>query len=184
MRPPTLLGTRTPALVALTALVAMLGVHIALRANDDLSPWKGAGFAMFSTVDSPGMRSVAVWADVAGVEERVTLPESWNDASRELQALPTSARTMALARRVAYSTLVRRADGTLAPASTTPAPMLVATTDGRASTTGTAAAPTTARQIVVEVGRVRVDVFRLSYDGGLVRATLLQSASVDVALDG
>ena len=48
----------------------MLGVHIALRANDDLSPWKGAGFAMFSTVDSPGMRSVAVWADVAGVEER------------------------------------------------------------------------------------------------------------------
>ena len=73
MRPPTLLGTRTPALVALAALVAMLGVHIALRTNDDLSPWKGAGFAMFSTVDSPGMRSVAVWADVAGVEERVTL---------------------------------------------------------------------------------------------------------------
>ena len=68
---------------------------------------------MFSTVDSPGMRTVAVWADVAGVEERVTLPESWDDASRELQALPTSARTMALARRVAYSTLVRRADGTL-----------------------------------------------------------------------
>ena len=183
MRPPTLLGTRTPALVALAALVAMLGVHIALRANDDLSPWKGAGFAMFSTVDSPGMRSVAVWADVAGVEERVTLPEPWNDASHELQALPTSARTMALARRVAYSTLVRRADGTLAPVSTTPAPMLVATTDGRASTTGTAAAPT-ARQTIVEVGRVRVDVFRLSYDGGLVRATLLQSASVDVALDG
>ena len=42
----------------------------------------------------------------------------------------------------------------------------------------------TARQTIVEVGRVRVDVIRLSYDGGLVRATLLQSASADVALDG
>ena len=66
MRPPTLLGARTPALVALSALLAMLGVHIVLRTKDDLSPWKGAGFAMFSTADSPGMRSVVVWAEVAG----------------------------------------------------------------------------------------------------------------------
>ena len=44
--------------------------------------------------------------------------------------------------------------------------------------------PATARQAIVEVDRVRVDVTKLSYDGGLVRTTLLQSASADVALDG
>jgi hypothetical protein len=181
MRPPTLLKTRTPALVVLIALIAMLGVHIALRTNDDLSPWKGAGFAMFSTVDSPGMRTVAVLADVTGVEERVVLEGHLDDASRELRALPTSARTMALARSVASSTLVRRADGKLAvePTSTSPVPVLVP-----ASGTGTAAVPTVARQAIVDVSRVRVDVMRLSYDGGVIRSTLLQSASADVTLDG
>jgi hypothetical protein len=56
MRPPTLLNQRTPAFVALAALIVMLGAHVVLRTKDDLSPWKGGGFAMFSTVDSPGFR--------------------------------------------------------------------------------------------------------------------------------
>jgi hypothetical protein len=184
MRPPIRLGARTPALVALTALIVMLGVHIALRTNDALSPWKGAGFAMFSTIDSPGMRTVTVWANVAGVEERVSLVGTWDDASRELRALPTAARTLALARSVATSTLVRRADGNLAPATTAPGPLLAPATADRVSTSGVAAVPTTARQAIVQVSHIRVDVMRLSYDGGLMRASLLQSASADVALDG
>jgi hypothetical protein len=183
MGQPILLRNRTPALVVLTALVAMLGVHLVLRTNDDLSPWKGGGFAMFSTVDSPGMRTVTVWADVAGVEEPVGLVGSWDDASRELRALPTAARTMALARGVASSTLVRRADGNLAPATASAVPVLVPA-DGRpASTTGTAAIPASSREAVVEVDRVRVDVMKLTYAGGVVRTTLLQSASADVAHD-
>lgn len=183
MRPPTLLKERTPTLVALAALVGMLGAHIVLRTNDNLSPWKGAGFAMFSTVDSPGMRTVAVWADVAGIEERVSLVGPWDDASHELRALPTPARTTALARGVASSALVRGADGNLATATASAVPGLVPTT-GPASATGTAAVPTTHHEAVVGVHRVRVDVMRLSYDGGVVRATLLQSASVDVGVDG
>ena len=164
MRPPTLLGHGHRRSSPSPALIAMLGVHIALRANDDLSPWKGAGFAMFSTVDSPGMRTVAVWADVAGVEERVSLPEPWDDASGELRALPTPARTMALARRVASSTLVRRADGTLAPATTRRAGAGAAGGD-RPRRPGQPP-PRPPGQAVVEVDRVRVDVMKLSYDGG------------------
>lgn len=184
MRPRILLRARTPALVVLTTLIAMLGVHLTLRTNDDLSPWKGGGFAMFSTVDSPGMRTVAVWADVAGVDERVSLVGAWDDASRELRALPTAARTTALARGVASSQLVRGADGILAAAITSAVPVLVPTTRPPASATGITGVPTAAHEVVVEARRVRVDVTRLSYDGGVVRATLLQTASVDVALDG
>ena len=183
MRPPILLRERTPALVVLTALVVMLGVHLVLRTNDDLSPWKGGGFAMFSTVDSPGMRTVAVWADVAGIEERVSLVGPWDDASRELRALPTPDRTMALARNVASSRLVRRADGTLAPATTSEVPVLVPA-GGRSGSTGTAAIPAPSHGAGVEVSRIRVDVTKLSYDGGVMRATMLQSASADVTLDG
>ena len=69
----------------------MLGVHVVLRTKDDLSPWKGAGFAMFSTVDSPGMRTVVVWAEVAGVEERVSLDEAW-DGSQRRAACPADPR--------------------------------------------------------------------------------------------
>jgi len=179
VRPQSLLEQRTPAVVALAALVAMLGAHIVLRTNDDLSPWKGGGFAMFSTIDSPGLRTVAVWADVAGVEERVSLGDQWNDASRELRALPTAARTVALARGVASSQFVRRADGTLSTA-TGSALALVPTAGISASTTGTGFGSTT----VVEVSRVRVDVSKLSYDDGIVRTTPLQSASVEVAGGG
>jgi hypothetical protein len=155
----------------------MLGVHIVLRTQDDLSPWKGGGFAMFSTVDSPGLRTVAVWADVAGVEERVSLVGPWHDASQELRALPTSARTMALARGVASSPLVRRADGNLATASGSVAPALVPTTPSA----GSATVQPPADDPGVAVRRVRVDVMRLSYNGGMVHASVLQSAAADVA---
>jgi hypothetical protein len=183
MQPPILLRERTPALAVITALIAMFGVHLTLRTNDDLSPWKGGGFAMFSTVDSPGMRTVAVWVDVAGVEERVSLVGPWNDASSELRALPTPDRTMALARNVASSRLMRRADGILVPATTSVVPVLVPA-GGRSGSTGTAAIPSPSQGTVVEVSRVRVDVTKLSYDGGVMRATVLQSATADVALDG
>ena len=171
-----MLNVRTPSIVALAVLVAMLGAHLVLRTRDDLTPWKGGGFAMFSTVDSPGMRTVAVWADVAGTEERVSLSDRWDGASRELRALPTAARTAALARVVASSQFVRRADGTLSTGSGSAAPSLVPAAGGSASATGTAPRLTT----VVEVHRVRVDVSKLSYDDGVVRTTLLQSAAVDI----
>ena len=183
MRSPTMLNVRTPSIVALAALVAMLGADIVLRTEDDLSPWKGAGFAMFSTVDSPGMRTVAVWADVAGVEERVTLVGRWDDASRELRALPTAARTAALASGVASTPFVRRADGNLATATTAAVAVLVPTAGASDPTTG-AALPSVADEAVVEVRRVRVDVAKLSYDDGMVRATLLRSASTDVVGGG
>jgi hypothetical protein len=184
MRSPTLLNVRTPSIVALAALVAMLGAHIVLRARDDLSPWKGGGFAMFSTIDSPGMRTVVVWADVAGNEERVTLVGRWDDASRELSALPTAGRTTALARGVASSPLVRGADGNLAMARTSAVPVLVPAAGYSASTTGAAVVSTTAHEAVVEARRVRVDVAKLSYDDGIMRATMLQSASADVVGEG
>jgi hypothetical protein len=74
-----MLNVRTPSAIALAVLVVMLGVHIVLRTRDDLSRWKGGGFAMLSTVDSPGMRTVAVWADVGGAEERVALSDRWDE---------------------------------------------------------------------------------------------------------
>lgn len=182
MRQATMLRTRTPALVALVALSAMLLVHVALRSND-LSPWKGGGFAMFSTVDSPGLRTVAVWAEVSGVDERVDLVGAWEDARRDLRALPTATRTAALADRVASSTLVRRADGSLSVATTSPEAVLLPS-GGTTTSAGPSAVAESVTHTAVEASRVRVDVSKLSYDEGVVHSTLLRSASVDVAYAG
>jgi hypothetical protein len=177
MSSPMLLKERTPALVALVALVVMLGAHVVLRSSADLSPWKGGGFAMFSTVDSPGLRSVTVWADVAGVAERVSLAPPLDDASRDLRALPTASRTASLARAVAASTLVRRADGSLATTSTHGRRAMLA------PTTGAATAPVVQDEAVA-VGDIRVDVMRLTFADGVVRSTSLHSATAAVSGEG
>ena len=61
-----------PLLLLGVALTQMVMAHTL-----QLSPWKGGGFGMFSTVDSPGMRFLAIRArDVDGQEIQVILEET------------------------------------------------------------------------------------------------------------
>ena len=60
-----------PSLLLSVALTQMF-----LAQTQNLSPWKGGGFGMFSTVDSPGMRFLSVRAlDQRGEEIQVVLED-------------------------------------------------------------------------------------------------------------
>lgn len=173
---PTLLRTRTAAAVPVAALLVVAVVHVGLRASSDLSPWKGGGFAMFSTVDSPGTRIVTVWADVGGGEEPVRLGDEWDGGLEELRSLPSAARTRALAAGVAASALVRTADGVLWTAATT-APKALPVVEGSLGSRRTATDPAAAPVPAGPARRVRVEVARLTYEGGAVQLATLRSAT-------
>jgi hypothetical protein len=81
-------------------LVVIAGVQIVLAVHRDLNPWKGGGFGMFSTVDSPAGRHLEVFASGPGFETRVDL-SSVSLAARHRAAFYPSRRHLEdVARRV------------------------------------------------------------------------------------
>lgn len=70
----------------------------------DLSPWKGAGFGMFSTVDAPKTRFLRIALETPGGEIPVPLPATLARSIREVQTLPTPRRLDRLAGRLAAAT--------------------------------------------------------------------------------
>lgn len=51
-------GGRLAVALPLLLLVTMAGLHTTLRLTTELTPWKGGGFAMFSSIDGPAIRQV------------------------------------------------------------------------------------------------------------------------------
>ncbi len=86
---------------ALYLLLAVAAVQIPLAEGWLLTPWRGGGFGMFSTLDSSAFRPVRVYAEGDGWERRLVLPESLDGPTYALACLPTDQRMRALARRVA-----------------------------------------------------------------------------------
>lgn len=87
---------------ALLAAVAVVQGWQAQRL--DLSPWKGAGFGMFSTVDAPKARFLRIHLETPDGEVPVPLPASLARPIREVQTLPTERRLHRLARQLAAAT--------------------------------------------------------------------------------
>ncbi|HSD47425.1 MAG TPA: hypothetical protein VLB87_12435 [Pyrinomonadaceae bacterium] len=69
-----------------------------------LSPWKGGGFGMFSTVDSPDARFLRIYLLNGNEETAVLLPDHLKTLGRELQTIPSEALASELARRLAHGT--------------------------------------------------------------------------------
>ncbi len=88
-----------PALLAAVALV-----QAGQTARLDLSPWKGGGFGMFSTVDAPKARFVRLYLETPGGEVPVPPPADLARSFRELQTLPTERRLARLATQLAAAT--------------------------------------------------------------------------------
>lgn len=63
----------------------------------DLSPWKGGGFGMFSTVDDPKARFLRLYLETDRGELPVPVPAELAHAVRELRTLPTPKRLRRLA---------------------------------------------------------------------------------------
>ncbi len=81
-------------------LVAVALAQLVLAYRADLSPWKGGGFGMFSTLDAPGFRDVRVVVRAPGRSETLTIAPSQEELATRAVTLPTDARLWKLAEAV------------------------------------------------------------------------------------
>lgn len=88
-----------PVLLAAVALVQSVQVQ-----RLDLSPWKGGGFGMFSTVDTPKARFLRLYLVIDRGEVPVPVPAELARPILEVQTLPTERRVDRLARQFAAAT--------------------------------------------------------------------------------
>lgn len=102
----------SPKQIRLTALVwgapvllcAVACLQIFLAMTKSLSPWKGGGFGMFSTVDSPDARFLRIYLINGNEETAVVLPDSLKMLGREVQTIPNPTLLSKLAQRLAQGT--------------------------------------------------------------------------------
>jgi hypothetical protein len=85
-------------------LCSIACLQIFLAMTKSLSPWKGGGFGMFSTVDSPDARFLRIYLINGNEETAVPLPDSLKIVGREVQTIPSAALTSDLANRLARGT--------------------------------------------------------------------------------
>jgi hypothetical protein len=83
-RPDRLYRMLAPAL-----LITVASVQIYLAKTHDLTPWKGGGFGMFSTVDDPSARRIRCYAVAEGREVAIAVPDDLNRAAVRLRAMPS-----------------------------------------------------------------------------------------------
>jgi len=91
-----------PAVLLAVALGQMILARVA-----DLSPWKGAGFGMFSTVDSVDARFVRETGRRGDEAVPLALPLALAEQAAPIRTLPARSRMAALAERVARGTWVQ-----------------------------------------------------------------------------
>ncbi|QSQ12350.1 hypothetical protein [Myxococcus landrumensis] len=97
---------RLLAMCAPALLVLVAAVHLYLVESKGLSPWKGGGFGMFSTVDSPSARFLRVYLVEGASEVQVRLPDRMKELGYDVRVLPTHDALEGLATRVANGTWV------------------------------------------------------------------------------
>ena len=84
-------------------LCAVACVQIYLALTNTLSPWKGGGFGMFSTVDSPDARFLRIYLINDNEETAVILPDSLKTLGRQVQTIPSPALLTELGQRMAQA---------------------------------------------------------------------------------
>ena len=77
--------------LAPTLLVIVAINHLVLTKQRHLNPWKGGGFAMFSSIDSPGLRVVRAFLVDGGRDVPITLPagDALEENMSQLRTLPS-----------------------------------------------------------------------------------------------
>lgn len=83
---------RVAALIAPAVLVVVATGQLVLARTGDLSPWKGGGFGMFSTVESPGSRFVRIFLVDGDREIPVPVPPQAEDEWMRARTFPTDDR--------------------------------------------------------------------------------------------
>lgn len=93
----TLLAAVAPAL-----LLAVAARQAILAKSYGLSPWKGGGFGMFSTVDAPSARFLRIYLVASDSAPRpVILPLALEEEGRRVRTMPAPASVSGIATRLA-----------------------------------------------------------------------------------
>lgn len=79
---------------AVLLIIACLQIYLAQVYQ--LSQWKGGGFGMFSTIDSPGARFLRLYLQTNNGSFPVEVPDSMKAVAREIQTFPTQSRLCSL----------------------------------------------------------------------------------------
>jgi len=98
-------------------LVAVALAQTGLVLSEDLSRWKGGGFGMFSTADTPFARFVRVRLTVGGESHAVAVPPSAREVAQKARVLPTQERLEELTRLLSAGRWVRDDSALLDPES-------------------------------------------------------------------
>lgn len=85
-------------------LISIACLQLYLAHTHDLSPWKGGGFSMFSTVDRSDRRIVRCYLETPAGRVPVPVPDS--DLRKKTRAMPTAVRAGRLAQAMAKSVWV------------------------------------------------------------------------------
>lgn len=92
----------TPAVLCAVAVMQFVYARFAT-----LSPWKGGGFGMFSTVDSPGARFLRIRLVTDQGEIPIQVPERWRASEHELRTTGSKTVAAELAGALADGTWIR-----------------------------------------------------------------------------
>jgi hypothetical protein len=85
-------------------------LQLFLGLNFELTPWKGGGFGMFSTVDGPGNRTVRVYLETDDGELPTRVPSQLRSRRGYVRSFPADFRVRSLARDLAAATWVYRGE--------------------------------------------------------------------------
>lgn len=79
------MATRLPPLLLIVVAIAQVG----LARIGNLTPWKGGGFGMFSTLDHGAYRGVTIVVDAKDRSETLDIPPSLDEPAARASAYPS-----------------------------------------------------------------------------------------------
>lgn len=172
-------------------LIAVACVQIWRAKTLDQTPWKGGGFGMFATSDTPGARFLRISLVTRTGEHRVEMPSGMQRESTLLRTVPTARNAAELAARLAALTWIREEGGL--PTQRRPGPdpgsLPGETQDSSPGVPGTPAwfrplesgDPEPPKEAILDFEKVRVEVWKYSFTPGrnIVRAVRIQSSEAN-----
>ena|SRR5437868_13316676 len=108
MRPAPKLVARASRILPAGALALFACLQILFAQTRGLTPWKGGGFGMFSTVDSPDARFFRIYLLTPEGKVPITLPSDLYRLSGHLRSIPSQGELNELAQKLAARTWVPR----------------------------------------------------------------------------
>jgi hypothetical protein len=79
------MATRLPPLLLIVVAIAQVGLY----RTGNLTPWKGGGFGMFSTLDHGAYRGVTIVVDAEDRSETLDIPPSLEEPAARAAAYPS-----------------------------------------------------------------------------------------------